>query len=505
MPTSSFCRPVVLTASLMILAANSAHAQSVTDLWNNNCASCHGETGKGGGGGTSTLLDDKWLTKGTDRDLFNSIKEGHPDQGMEAFGQTLKNNQIWSLVNYLYELRARDRRQREGSPKDVNGVYQSKHHAFRLETVIKSDLDVPWSVDFLPDGALIVTNRDGDLNLFKDGKLSPPIKGTPKVRNRGQGGLMDVALHPQFATNGWIYLAYSDPHETSGSNTGMTKIVRGRIVNNAWTEQQTIFEAKPEHYLPTDIHFGSRIVFQAPQSAGPDAATQANGRQLLFFSIGERGRMENAQDLTRPNGKVHRLWDDGQVPADNPFVGTPNAYESIWSFGHRNPQGLAFDLNNTLWDTEHGPRGGDELNIVLRGRNYGWPLVSFGINYNGAPFKTPFPDLEGLADGGTGTAPGGNSDGIIMPVFHWSPSIGACGLSLAHGPMFSNWKGDLIAGGLSGANVDRIRIKDGKLAEREELLHGLGRVRDVTTAPDGSIYVVLNDPDQVLRLVEAGK
>jgi glucose/arabinose dehydrogenase len=192
-----------------------------------------------------------------------------------------------------------------------------------------------------------------------------------------------------------------------------------------------------------------------------------------------------AQDLSEPNGKVYRVREDGSVPQDNPFVNTPNAIPSIWSYGHRNPQGLVMDLNGQLWDTEHGPRGGDELNRVQKGANYGWPLVSFSINYNDQPLTTPWPTPD---------------QKITLPVYRWLPSIGACGLDMVAGSAFPKWKGDLMAGGLSGTNVDRIRVKGDTLVEREEIMHGMGRVRDVRTGPDGMVYVVLNQPDKVVRI-----
>lgn len=477
-----------------------ASGQSVSDLWKNNCANCHGETGKGGGHGTQTLLSAELFGQEHDQRFFNAIKNGVPDNGMAAFGETMKDEQIWGLVVYIRELQARALRRESGSPKATDGVYAMRDHRFRIETVIDSGLDVPWSVDFLPDGRMLVTSRTGELKIHSSGKaggrLEEAVTGTPRVLSMGQGGLMDVAVHPDYAKNGWVYLAYSDAG-AGGRNQGMTKLVRGKLDANGkggtvWTNQETIFEAKPEHYLGGGLHFGCRIVFTEPVAEGGEAADQ--GKRYLFFAIGERGRGEMAQDLSRPNGKVHRVWDDGKIPADNPFVKTSDAYATIWSYGHRNPQGLAFGIDGKLWDTEHGPRGGDEVNLVEKGKNYGWPVVSFGINYNGAPFKAPWTNT------GEGT-----SGELVMPVFRWLPSIGACGLDVARGPAFAAWKGDLLAGGLSGANVDRIRIKDGKFIEREELVHGMGRVRDVVCGPDGTVYVVLNDPDKVIRLVPAGE
>lgn len=464
------------TAALaLLLAAAAASAQGVDQLWSANCLSCHGDRAQGGGAGTRTLLTDELMSQDLDRRFFDSIKAGLPDGGMPGFGQTMTDPQIWAMVNYIRELQARDRRQRVQNKPDA-GVYTTQRHRYRIQPVITAGLDTPWSVEFLPDGSLLTAERPGHLRLFKDGKLGDPIAGTPAVRNRGQGGLMDTALHPDFKNSGWIYLAFSDEIQRSGRSLGMTKIVRGRIKDNAWTDQETIFQADPAHYLPTDIHFGSRIAFDPKDP------------RILFFPIGERGRMEMAPDLSRPNGKIHRVTDDGKVPDDNPFVGREGALPTIWSYGHRNPQGLIFDLDGTLWDTEHGPRGGDECNLILKGRNYGWPTVSFGINYNGAPFTVPWPAV---------------GQDIAMPAYRWMPSIGACGLTLARGQAFPDWQGDLLAGGLSGQNIDRLRLKDGKLTEREELFHNHGRVRDVACAPDGTIYVVLNGPDHIVRLTPA--
>ncbi len=476
------------------------HAQNMETLWTNNCANCHGSKGEGGGAGTRTLLTDEARDQDKDRPFFDAILKGVPEGGMPAFGETLSRPQAWGLVNYLRELQNQAYRKGGGRPKDVKGIYTSKHQVYRLESIIESGLDTPWAVDFLPTGEMITTERPGMVRVFTRGTsekpdvLSAPATGTPPVRNRGQGGLMDVAVHPDYAKkdNGWIYLAYSDAIEDGKRSLGMTKIVRGRLklikalspdqaAGYEWVDQQTLFEAKKEHYLPSDHHFGSRIIFTPPL---PD------GKRHMYFAIGERGYADMSQDLTRPNGKIFRLFDDGTLPSDNPFVGgKPGTYESIYSYGHRNPQGLVLAADGTLWDTEHAPRGGDELNIVKPSKNYGWPLVSFGIDYSGAAFKEPWPKADDP-----------KQKDIEMPVFRWMPSIGACGLDIGKGGVFPHWNGDLFAGGLSGANVDRIRVKDGKMIEREEILYGKGRVRDVVTAPDGSIYVVLNGPDKIVRI-----
>lgn len=474
-----------------------AHGQTAAQLWNNNCVSCHGKNAQGGN--ASSMLDDEWLTGPTDRILFDATKNGIVESGMPAYGGALTDEQIWSLVVHVRELRAANERARTGSPKpDRDGVYATAHERFRVERVITRGLDTPWSVDFVPaagpegspSGVMLVTSRSGALQVWAGESLSSPVAGVPAVRNRGQGGLMDVAVHPEYRSNGWVYLTFSDAQGSGPRGPGFTKVVRGRIKGKGsewrWTDEETIFEAKSEHYSNGDIHFGSRIVFEHASINGADP------EWLVYFCMGERGVMDLAQRLDRPNGKIFRFHDDGRIPADNPFVGQSGVYEAIWSYGHRNPQGLAFGLDGRLWDTEHGPRGGDELNLVQRGKNYGWPLVSFGINYSDAPFRTPWP-TEG--------------QDFVMPVYVWLPSIAACGLDTVRagpdGEAFPAWRGDLVAGGLAGQTVERLRIEGESVVEREELIHGMGRVRDVVTGPDGSIYVVLNQPDHVIRIVPA--
>jgi glucose/arabinose dehydrogenase len=295
----------------------------------------------------------------------------------------------------------------------------------------------------------------------------------------GQGGLMEVTVHPNYRENGWIYLALSDP--AKNGRGAMTKIVRGKLrvegSKTQWTSQETIFEAAQEFYNGAGIHFGSRIVF--------------DGKGHVFFVVGERGGNMLAQELGNPFGKIYRLNDDGSQPADNPFVGKGSAKHvgAIWSLGHRNPQGLAMDLKGNLWDTEHGPRGGDEVNRIQKGANYGWPVIALSINYNDAPFKTPWPKA---------------GQNLTVPVARWLPSTGACGLDVAKGAAFPKWNGDLLAGGLVGQNLDRIRVSGDKLIEREELLHGMGRIRDVSVAADGKVYIALNEPDKIIRLVPSG-
>ena len=245
-----------------------------------------------------------------------------------------------------------------------------------MET-IADHLKDPWAVAPLPDGGLLLTEKAGRLRVIgADGKMAPrPVAGTPEVIEHGQGGMMDVALHPDFKDNGWIYLVVSEGTREGGKVRCITALVRGRIKDNRWTDNRWLWRAAPEFHTDAGVHFGSRIVF--------------DGKGHVFFAVGERGRNMNrgAQDITTPFGKIIRLMDDGRLPEDNPFAGDPAAVPGLWSYGHRNPQGLAFDpRNGDFWETEHGPRGGDELNLIRPGLNYGWPVVTHGMNYDGTPW-----------------------------------------------------------------------------------------------------------------------
>lgn len=456
------------------LSKHGAQGQGVSGLYAQHCANCHGIRGQGGGAGTKTLLSEGKFDQKLDRPFFDAIKVGVPEMGMEAFGSSMSDEEIWALVVHIRELQARALRTKNGSPRPTAGVYRSQRHGFRLETVVdeRRELSTPWSIDFLPDGRMLLTNRPGTMVVVqKGGELGPSVQDLPPSVEIGQGGLMEVAIHPDYAKNGWIYLSLCDP--ARNGRGGMTKIVRGKIDFSGggarWREQRTIFEADQRYYSGAGVHFGSKIVF--------------DGKGHVWFTVGERGTMMRVQDNSTPFGKTMRVNADGSIPKDNPWPDNP-----AYSTGHRNQQGLAIDLEGNVWVTEHGPRGGDELNLVRKGANYGWPLIAFSINYSDTPFRTPWPKA---------------GESFTPPVFRWLPSCAASGLDVARGPAFPNWKGDLLAGGLAGNNLDRIRVEGGKLVEREELIHGLGRIRDVATAPDGTIYVVLNEPDKVIRLVQA--
>jgi glucose/arabinose dehydrogenase len=450
------------------LAQTTARAgRDVAKVYTETCAACHGPALAGGK--AHSLLDDVWAFGGDDASMATTIREGRAITGMPPFKALLTAPEIRAMVYFLREQRVR----LLASPQPVTTPpttldVRSEKQAFRIETVADG-LDTPWGITFLPDGRLLVSERPGTLRILELGKpLPPPIADTPAVWTMQDGGLMDVEIHPDFATNGWIYLAYADPGPPP---TSTTKIVRGRIRNGHWVDQQVIYQSPAALYVADNTHFGSRFLFDT--------------KGHVFFTIGDRGTMADAQKLTSPNGKIHRLYDDGRVPEDNPFVGTPGALGMIWSYGNRNVQGLAWHpLTGELWATEHGPRGGDELNVIEKGHNYGWPIITYGINYDGTPIT------------GTTAQPG-----LEQPVTYWTPSIAPSGIMFYTADRFPAWKNDLFVCALLAQQLKRLTLDGHKVVHEEVLFSNLGRVRDVTTGPDGLVYVAINNPGRIVRLV----
>ena len=348
---------------------------------------------------------------------------------------------------------------------------------YRVVTVVEGLVN-PWSMAFLPNGDMLVTERPGRLRLVRNGVLQPePIGGVPEVHARGQGGLLDVVLHPGFAQNRLVYLSFSKPNVQGAQST--TAVVRGRLDGNRLTNVQEIFEARAPSQRN---HFGSRLAFDRDG--------------FLFITVGDRqespvgaGRNHPAQGLGTHHGKVIRLHDDGRVPADNPFVNRAGALPDIWSYGHRNMQGLAIHpQTGDLWLTEHGAQGGDELNLILPGRNYGWPVIGFGVNYGGAVIH------EGTA-----------AAGMEQPAHYWVPSIATSGLMIYTGDRFPQWRGNIFAGGLAGQVIVRLTMDGRRVTAHENIFEREGRVRDIRQGPDGLIYVALDTREgrSIVRLEPA--
>lgn len=321
--------------------------------------------------------------------------------------------------------------------------------------VVVPDLQIAWGMDFLPDGSMLITEKSGELIHFKDGQKQQ-VQGAPDVYNRGQGGFLDVAVSPNYPSDGWIYFTYSSSQgEGEGGNT---ELMRAKLENNQLTNKEVLYKATPN--TTRGQHFGSRIDFDKEGH--------------LYFSIGDRGdRDVNPQDLTRDGGKVYRLNMDGSIPKDNPFVGQSGAKEATFSYGHRNPQGMIFNPEtNEIWVHEHGPQGGDEINAVKKGANYGWPLVSYGINYDGTSFtdETSGPDFED-------------------PIYYWVPSIAPSGFVFVTSDKYPELKGDLLVGSLKFQYVEHLSLDGKTVTGREKILQQIGRVRDIVQSPEGDLYV----------------
>jgi aldose sugar dehydrogenase len=347
---------------------------------------------------------------------------------------------------------------------------RSDQATFRVAPVA-TGLEHPWGMAFLPGEDVLITERAGRLRIVRDGALDPePIAGVPPVYASGQGGLLDVALDPDFAANQVIYLSYAA--EGDGGNS--TRVARARLRDGRLEDLEVIFMAEP--LVRSSKHFGSRFVFDRDG--------------YLFFTIGERGQGDRAQDLGDHNGSVIRLHPDGSVPEDNPLVGVAAARAEIFSYGHRNAQGLAIHPETGIpWLHEHGARGGDEVNVVRPGVNYGWPVITYGIDYSGAPI-------------GEGT----HKEGMAQPIHYWVPSIAPSGMAFYDGEAFPEWRGDLFVGALRSELLARLELDGERVVAEERLLEGaLGRIRDVEVGPDGYLYLLTDESDGGLyRLEPAG-
>jgi glucose/arabinose dehydrogenase len=475
---------------LSLCSFASAQKVKVEALYGQYCGSCHGGNFEGGVGGS--LVDGEWKHGSSDADIYKSIAKGNLQLGMNPWESVFSEDQIRSLVIFLRENEKKALTKGKSFPTpSPDKVTKTELENYKIETLVDKGLKNPWAIAFLPDGRKLVTEKSGQLRFItaKD-KLDPAIiEGIPEVIDHGQGGLMEVAIHPDYSKNGWVYLGFSDgtrEKKDKGKDNVrcITAVVRGRIKDHQWIDQEWIYRPDPKFRSGAGVHFGTRFVFD---------------KGYIYFVIGERGGMMEVQDLTRPNGKIHRLYDDGRLPQDNPFVKTKDAIPSIWSYGHRNPQGLAMDpRDGTLYDTEHGPRGGDELNLVLAGKNYGWPMVTLGMNYDGTPMSYNGPD-------GKKNESVTEMKGVEQPIAFWVPSIAVCGLDFYTGNKFPKWKNDLLVGALAQQEIRRVRIVDKKVVSQEIIFKNVGRVRDVATGPDGLIYVILNGPDRLVRLMPAGE
>ena len=452
----------IALASCTSTAQNSAKAEKLpADNYRTYCAGCHGDN-------LEKFVDKVWMDQEGTSSIEESIKNGIIEIGMPAFEKTFIDAEIEALALYVKEGIPADRQELVASVH-ANQIIESEVHRFVIDTVVLG-LDVPWGLAFLPNGDLLISERSGTLHTFSNGQLSAPIEGLPPIMAFGQGGLMDLALHPNYEDNGWIYMSYSALNTQSSKPMGNTAIMRARLKEGKLTDQEVLYKGTPD--TDRGHHFGCKLAF--------------DGKGYLYFGIGERGQhFDFPQKLDNSNGKIHRIHDDGRIPTDNPFVTTSGAIKSIYCYGNRNPQGNAFHpVTGDLWETEHGPMGGDELNLIKPGLNYGWPIISYGINYDG----TILTEMS-------------HKEGMEQPVIQWTPSIAPCGMTFVTGNRFKNWENNILVGSLRFDYVERIVLDGQKVAHQEKLVEGIGRVRNVVVSPDGLVYIGLENPGRIVRLI----
>jgi glucose/arabinose dehydrogenase len=434
-------------------------------LYNQYCATCHGTDLRGGN--AQSLLDGIWQFGDGKGYVSRNIKFGIPHLGMPSYESSLSDDEIGLLVDYLYDAQAEAGVVKPDPPE----VLESIDYTIKTEIWVDK-LDIPWAIVFLDKDTALFTERPGTLRMVVNGVLvEKPVAGTPEVLHEGQGGLLDVNIDPDYDKNRWIYISYSHQiAQRSGDDRppAMTRIVRGRIRNMQWVDEQLVYEAPHETYRTTRHHYGNRIVFDQ--------------KGYLYFSIGDRGAQDQAQDPGRPNGKIHRIRPDGSIPGDNPF--REQGLPTLYTLGNRNPQGLSVHPEtDEIWAAEHGPLGGDELNLIKKGVNYGWPVITYGRNYNGSTI-TEYTRKEGYA----------------QPNLYWKPSTAVCGIEFYQGEAFPKWKNMLLVGALKYEDVRLLNIEGDRVMHQEVILKNYGRVRDVGLDPEGNVYVVVNQPNRIIRL-----
>lgn len=463
---------ILLTTAILISFC--AVAQPGADTYTTYCAGCHGNKMQGSAAG-SPLITTTWKHGGDRTSLIKSIGDGIAGTTMIKWSNALSAKEIESLADYILNAQVSPANiQSSEKPLTVN----TKLYNLKIEKVITSGLDAPWGMEFADANRMLITGKNGDLYWVVNGKLDRKITGMPKVYGSDMfGGMMDLALDPEYAKNGWIYIGFShNPgNSTDRSAAGMTKVVRGKVHDYTWVEEQTLFQAHDSLLVKGGLRWGCRLLFD---KAG-----------YLYFTIGDMQAIIQSgnypQMPTRPEGKIFRINRDGSIPKDNPYYGKPRALQGIYSWGTRNVQGLAqHPVTGAIYFTDHGPQGGDELNLLKKGGNYGWPAITYGVNYDGSTVSNET-----------------HKAGMEQPLTYWTPSIAVCAAEFVTSNKFPNWKNNLLITALKFEEIRRLVVDGDKIVEQEILLKGYGRVRDVKVGPDGALYVLTNTPDTLLRVI----
>lgn len=451
-----FLCTLILGLSSMLVANKPINNPEPEILYAKYCGSCHGRK-------LESFKSRTWTMGQTEKAIIAVVQKGIADKGMPAFEKTINQKQSQELAAYIM---TQSKLPQEMS-KEVS-LYSSREMRIGTETIF-TEAQVPWDIESLPDSSLLISDRDGELFVWHQNGTSSTITGVPVVHSKGQGGLLDICLHPGFEKNRQLYISYSKPVVVDGKNWSTTAVIKATLGNGRLDNVVEIFEARP--YFPTNHHYGSRMAFDK--------------QGYLYISVGDRGREnENPQNLESDCGKTHRLKDDGSIPEDNPFYNTPKARKSIFTYGHRNPQGIAYEESTgKMWVNEHGPRGGDEVNILAAGNNYGWPITCYGINYDGSTITQDK-----------------TKEGITNPEVVWIPSIAPCDGSFVTSDMYYPWKGNFLVPSLSFSYLNRCIVKEGKVVDQEKLFEDIGRMRSIEEGNDGFIYIGLENPGRIVRL-----
>lgn len=474
-PSRPFIGWVLRTVVIVMAGAISypTLAQSGNELYATYCAGCHGASLQGTAAGSSLMASA--LKHGADKAaVITSISNGIPSTTMVGWSGALSDEEIEAVADYILKVQASPSVATTERPSVVEtGLYKLK-----VEEVVSTGLSGPWGIEFVDTHRALITGKYGDLYWMVDGRIADQkITGVPKTYAYNLvGGMMDLALDPDYKRNGWIYIGLSDnpTNSTDSLTAGMTKVVRGKVRNNQWVEEQTLFQVPDSLLVTGGMRWGCRLLFD---KAG-----------FLYFTIGDMQAAtqsgNNPQMATRPEGKIFRLHRDGSIPKDNPFYGRKGPLQAIYSWGTRNVQGLAqHPVTGQIYFTDHGPKGGDELNLLKKGGNYGWPAITYGVNYDGSIVSNET-----------------HKDGMEQPMTYWTPSIGVCAAEFVTGNKFPQWKNNLLVTALKAEEIIRLVIDGDQVIEQEVLLKGYGRVRDVKIGPDGALYVLTNSPDAVLRV-----
>ena len=491
----------------LFFLTSTAHAQEdpFYGLYIDKCSTCHGIGFMGAAQGPA-LAGPQPIEAAPLEDVIKSIKNGAPDKGMPAFGPTLTPNEIKRLAILLSEVRltgvkGSDFYNVQARFTIPEKALKTEKHTFTIESVATGIDPLPYSIAPLPDGRILVTEKMRGLRIVEtDGTLSPLIEGTPELSDQafhapgiflkyGLGWMLDVVPHPDYENNGWIYLTYGDRctqcnyvSRTTGAPVSMLKLIRGRIHEGTWVDEETLWHTDSTAYTPMpDMTLGGRMVFDE------------NG--YLFFTLGMKGisNYHGIQELDQPSGKIHRIHDDGSIPSDNPYVADSTALPSIWTYGHRSPQGLEYNpRTDQLWGTEMGPRGGDEVNLIKPGANYGWPLYSKGLDYDGTPVE--YGQQLGIEF---------DLSSIEQTKIDFTPSPAISSFVIHDGRAFPEWKDNLIVGSLKATELYRLEVQGDQIVHKETIVRDLARIRDVEHGPDGSIYLLLEHADggHIVRLV----